>query len=118
MKKALLAIAAAALAPQLAWAHAHLDKSTPAAHSAVASPASISATFTERLEPAFSSLSVAGADGKAVDLGKAALDPDDGKTLVLKVGKPLPPADYKVTWKVLSKDGHKTNGQWAFTVKP
>ncbi|OZI40485.1 hypothetical protein CEG14_01580 [Bordetella genomosp. 1] len=117
MKALTLALAALALGPQLAWAHAHLKQSTPAAGSAAASPAAISATFTEGLEPAFSTLAVTGADGRAVDLGKAAPAPGDDKTLVLPVRQALPAGAYTVQWQVLSKDGHKTRGDWKFTVK-
>lgn len=116
MKKTVLTVAALLLAPQLAWAHAHLKEATPAADQNVASPASISASFTESLEPAFSSLNVSDAKGQAVDLGKAALSQDN--TLVLTVKQPLSAGSYTVNWNVLSKDGHKTKGKWSFTVQP
>lgn len=118
MKKALLACAAALLLPQLAWAHAHLKQAWPANDSTVASPTSIRGDYTEGLEIAFSSMTVAGADGKTLDLGKATLAPGDDKAMVLSVAKPLPAGHYVVTWHALAKDGHKTEGKWSFTVKP
>ena len=118
MKKILLACAALLLAPQLAWAHAHLKQATPADNSTVASPAAIRGDYTEGLEIAFSSMTVAGADGKTLDLGKAALVPGDDKAMALTVSKPLPAGHYVVTWHALAKDGHKTEGTWGFTVQP
>ena len=117
MKKALLACAAALLLPQLAWAHAHLERATPASGSTVASPMSIRGDYTEGLEIAFSSLTVSEANGKTMDLGKTTLAPGDDKAMVLLVAKPLPAGHYVVTWHALSKDGHKTEGKWSFTVR-
>ena len=51
------------------------------------------------------------------NLGKAALVPGDDKAMDLIVNKPLPAGHYVVTWHALSKDGHKTEGKWSFTVK-
>jgi methionine-rich copper-binding protein CopC len=117
MKKTLLVCAAALLLPQLAWAHAHLKTAVPADQSTVASPATIRGDYTEGLNIAFSSMTVAGPDGKALDLGKAALVPGNDKAMDLAVSKPLPAGHYVVTWHALSKDGHKTDGKWSFTVK-
>src|SRR5262249_26771716 len=51
----------------LAGAHAVLDQSIPAARSTVrVSPKEITLTFSQRLEPAFSSVRVLDADGKQV----------------------------------------------------
>lgn len=117
LKALSLAFALLACGPQLALAHAHLKQSTPPADSTEASPSTISATFTEGLEPAFSTLKVTSADGKAVDLEKSALAPDDDNTLVIPVKETLPAGGYVAYWQVLSKDGHKTDGEWKFTIK-
>ena len=117
MKKTLLVCAAALLLPQLAWAHAHLKTAAPANQSTVTSPTTIRGDYTEGLNIAFSSMTVTGADGKALDLGKAALVPGNDKAMDLAVSKPLPAGRYVVTWRALSKDGHKTEGKWSFTVK-
>lgn len=118
MKKALLACAAALLLPQLAWAHAHLERATPANNSTVTSPMTIRGDYTEGLEIAFSSLTVSDAKGKTMDLGQTTLAAGDDKAMVLLISKPLPAGRYTVTWHALSKDGHKTEGKWSFTVKP
>lgn len=118
MFKPVLIAATLILAPQWAWAHAHLQRATPADKAEVATPSSVSASFSEGLEPAFSSLTVLDAAGKPAVTAKAAPAPGVDKTLVLPVAKPLPAGAYTVKWQALSKDGHKTDGAWTFTVKP
>jgi len=118
-KKSWIAALALAVAPQISWAHAHVAASSPAKDAVVqATPASVTLTLTEGLEAAFSSLTLLDASGKAVPTAKSALAPNDGKTLVLPIGKDLPAGVYTVKWQALSKDGHKTSGSWSFTVKP
>ena len=118
-RKTALAAALIAVLPQMAWAHAHLKQSSPA-KDAVGQVAftQVTASFTEGLEPAFSSLTLLDAKGKQVDGSKAAPAPGDDKTLILPIAKPLPAGAYTAKWQVLSKDGHKTQGDWSFTVKP
>lgn len=119
LKKTFIAAAVLAIAPQLVWAHAHVKSSTPDKGAVVkTAPASISLTVTEGLEAAFSSLTLLDASGKVVQTGKSSLADNDDKTLVLPVGKELPPGPYTVKWQALSKDGHKTQGAWSFTVRP
>jgi copper resistance protein C len=37
--------------------------------------------------------------------------------VLLTIGlKPLKPGTYKVVWRVLSVDGHRTNGEYTFAV--
>jgi len=118
-RKVALAAALIAVLPHMAWAHAHLKQSNPAKGAEVqVALTQVTASFTEGLEPAFSSLALFDAAGKPVDGSKAAPAPGDDKTLILPIAKPLPAGAYTVKWHVLSKDGHKTQGDWSFTVKP
>jgi methionine-rich copper-binding protein CopC len=117
MKRSTMAIAAVlALAPVMALAHAHLDRAEPAAGAAVAAmPTEVTLSFTEAVEPTFSSIVVHDAQGRAVHDGKATGTP--GNTAGLKVKlRPAPPGVYKVMWKVLSVDTHRTQGSFTFTV--
>jgi methionine-rich copper-binding protein CopC len=100
----------------LAHAHAMLDGANPRVGSTVGSaPRAVSLTFTEKLEPAFSTIRVENASGARVDQGKPQLE--RGSRNVLRVGlKPLPPGAYKVIWKVLSVDTHTTEGSFSFQV--
>lgn len=111
-----LAAAAALLAAATgAQAHAHLVRATPAANAEVASPKSLSLTFSEKLEPKFSGFELMKADGKPVAL-KASVAAKDHKTLSAAPSAPLAPGGYMVMWHVVSADGHRMKGDFSFTV--
>ena len=112
---AVLALASAGTA----FAHGDLATPNPAAGATVkTAPTEVSITFTEEVEPKFSSIEVLDAQGQRVDEGEAHTAPDNAK--VLSVGlKPLAPGTYKVIWHNTSvDDSHKTKGSYEFTVKP
>jgi hypothetical protein len=102
-----------------ALAHADLASADPAAGATVkTAPTAISITFTEEVEPKFSTIEVQDAKGTRFDDGKAATAPDNAKLLSVKL-KPLAPGTYKVIWHATAADdSHKTKGSYAFTVKP
>jgi methionine-rich copper-binding protein CopC len=110
-----LGIALTATAPA-ARAHAFLDHASPAVGSTVAAtPPVLSLSFTQELEPAFSSVTVTNAAGQRVDLGNAQVPP--GAPAELRVGlRPLPPGSYTVNWRVVSVDTHPTEGRFQFTI--
>lgn len=112
----LLSVASLAISGQ-AFAHAHLASSTPADQATVASPDELDLTFTEPLESAFSGVTLIGPDGQEIELGDVALQGED-KTLAVPVSAPLEPGAYEVKWHVLSSDGHKTSGDYHFSVSP
>jgi methionine-rich copper-binding protein CopC len=117
MSRTIVSILLALMAlPEAAQAHAMLDHASPLVGSTVATaPRAVALTFTQKLEPAFSTVRVVNASGARVDQGKAQVDP--GSRTVLSIGlKPLPPGTYKVFWKVLSVDTHATEGNFSFTV--
>jgi methionine-rich copper-binding protein CopC len=118
MKKIHIAAAVAAcLLSPAAFAHAFLDRASPAVGSAVAgSPPSIALTYTEPVEPLFSTIQVTDAGGERMDAGKP-VPQDDGRVLQVPLKK-LPPGVYTVEWHVTSVDTHKTQGHFTFTVKP
>ncbi len=102
---------------QAAFAHAFLDRASPTVGAEVhGSPASVTLTYTEPVEPAFSSITVTDASGVRVDQGVPAAG-RDGRILSVAL-KPLPPSIYTVVWHVTSVDTHKTEGHFSFTVKP
>jgi hypothetical protein len=101
-----------------AWAHAFLDHADPKVGSEVAqSPTEVKLWFTQELEPAFSTLTVADAQGQEVDKKDAHLDAKDATLLIVSVPT-LAAGIYTVNWQVVSKDTHKTQGSFKFTVKP
>jgi methionine-rich copper-binding protein CopC len=106
------------LLPALASAHAMLVKSSPARRAVVtAAPARVELTFNERLEAAYSTVSVWSSADARVDDGKVVVWPDDPRRL--SVGLPaLGRGTYTVKFRVLSVDGHLVEGTFAFEVRP
>lgn len=112
---ALTLIVAMAL-PVAAVAHAHPKQALPAQNSSVSqAPAEVSILFTEYLSPLFNKLVVKNAAGEVVSQGKAVVDSDN--QALLEVATPtLVNGRYHVYWKVTSKDGHHTQGDYHFSV--
>jgi len=121
MKRTLAALLVLACVPAFvppAGAHAFLDHALPAVGSTVHTPPSqVKLWFTQKLEPAFSRLSVADQSGKQVDKGDVHVDPGDGTLLSVSLPA-LAPGTYRVTWRVLSVDTHVTEGDFTFEVAP
>ncbi len=101
-----------------AFAHAQLERATPAVGGTVTSPAEIRLKFSEGVEPRFSGVALTTDGGAAVPLGKPSVDPADNSVLIVKVGKTLPPGVYTVNWHAVSVDTHHTQGDFQFTVTP
>jgi copper resistance protein C len=106
-----------AAVPGGAFAHAMLDHAEPRVGSMVSpAPKEMILWFTQQLEPAFSSIEVRNEQGAAVTAGKATVG---GDRMQLRVAlKALPPGTYKVIWRVLSVDTHRTQGDFSFRVGP
>jgi len=103
--------------PNISWGHAFPDHSDPKVGSTVpASPEKVRIWFDGDLEPAFSTLVVRNAGGTVMDKKDARVNPSDSKLLEVGVPK-LPSGTYKVIWNVVARDGHRTNGDFSFTVK-
>jgi copper resistance protein C len=96
-----------------AEAHAFLDHAEPRVGSTISTaPRELSLSYTQKLEPAFSSVEVTDANGMRVDLGKPSIS-----SSVMRVGlKALSPGTYRVRWHVLSVDTHTTEGSFTFQV--
>ena len=75
-----------------------------------------SITFTEGVEPLFSTIAVHGANGAAIATGKPHVAPDSNQQLAYVTLPKLPPGTYSVNWHVTSVDTHKTEGDYTFTV--
>ena len=117
MQRAVVAFSFA-LTTTAALAHAQLVKATPAVGSTVASASEIRLKFTEGVEPRFSHIALTAADGAAIALGAAKIDPGEATVFVAPIAKPLPPGVYTVHWSAVSTDTHHTQGDFQFTVKP
>ncbi len=103
-------------APLSALAHAHLNQASPAAGSTVApAPNEVVLSFSNKLEPAFSTIEVQSESGVAMHAGNARIDPKQ-RTQMRVTLKPLAPGTYKVIWRVLSVDTHAAQGDFTFRV--
>ena len=102
--------------PAAARAHANLGHADPKVGSTVTgSPRQVRIWFDSDLEPAFSSISVHGPGGARVDSGHGGVSPSDPKLLEVDVPQ-LAQGTYRVTWSVVSRDGHRTSGDYTFTI--
>ncbi|HYC73894.1 copper homeostasis periplasmic binding protein CopC [Brevundimonas sp.] len=111
---ALITTVTAAVAGTAA-AHARLVSATPAPDSVVASPRSVSMTFSGRMVPAFSDFDLVGPGGAGVAVDAAVSK--DGKTLSGALARPLAPGVWRVNWRIASADGHRMTGSYSFTVR-
>jgi hypothetical protein len=71
----------------------------------------------EELELKLTGVKVTGPDKKEVKTEGAMLM-DGDKTFMVSLPAGLGAGTYKVEWHALSRDGHKTHGDYKFTVKP
>src|SRR5712675_439501 len=94
-----------------AEAHAFLDHANPRVGNKVATaPREVTLWFTQKLEPAFSSVTVTNAAGQRVDTGKARVSGNQ-MSVSLRAGGT---GTYRVMWHVLSVDTHTTDGDFTF----
>ena len=101
------------LATAEASAHAMLDHAEPRVGNKVATtPREVTLWFTQKLEPAFSTISVTDSAGKRVDTGKTRVS---GSQMSVSL-RPGRSGTYHVTWHVLSVDTHTTDGNYTFEV--
>ena len=111
------AFATLAIAGQ-ASAHARLILGSPKAGETVAAPKELKLQYSESIVPEASSVTVAGPSGAAVATGKLALDAKDKRVVHVPFTTSPAPGVYKVNWKMKTPDGHSTDGDFSFTVKP
>ena len=105
----------ASLSVSDASAHAFLDHAEPRVGNKVGNPPrEVTLWFTQKLEAAFSSITVTGPSGQRVDAGKARVSGDQ-MSVSLKGGGV---GTYHVNWRVLSVDTHTTDGSFTFQVGP
>ena len=115
-RRAMVALATLLLLGSAASGHAFLDRAEPRVGSTVrAAPAEVRVWFTERLEPAFSTLEVVNERGERVDTGPTRVDETSPATLRVSL-KRIEPGTYRVKWRVLSVDTHVTEGDFTFRV--
>ncbi len=101
-----------------AWAHAFPRTTRPAAGSVLAvAPAEVVIVFSERLEAQFSTIEVRDRADRKVTDAAAVLDAGDARRLGLALPQ-LPAGTYRVRWRAVSVDTHRTEGAYDFTIAP
>jgi methionine-rich copper-binding protein CopC len=96
-----------------ASAHALLDRAEPRVGNTVATaPREVTLWFTQKLEAAFSTVTVTNAAGQRVDTGKPRVSGNQ-MAVSLRAGGA---GTYHFTWRVLSVDAHATDGSFSFQV--
>ena len=96
-----------------ASAHALLDHAEPRVGNTVATaPREVTLWFTQKLEPAFSSITVTDSAGQRVDAGKTRVSGNQMSVSLRSGGA----GTYRVNWRVLSVDTHRTDGNFTFRV--
>ena len=117
---AALALTAATMLPsQAAFAHAELETSNPEANSVIGSaPAVVSLTFGEKLlvlegQTDANQIEVTDSSNSRVDNGDYQVT---GEVLTVSLKPDLADDTYKVTYRVVSEDGHPIEGVYEFNV--
>jgi methionine-rich copper-binding protein CopC len=94
-------------------AHATLDHAEPRVGNTVATaPHEVTLWFTQKLEAAFSSITVTNAAGERVDSGKTRVSGSQMSVSLRSGGS----GTYHVMWRAISVDSHATDGGFTFQV--
>lgn len=118
MKRMLLArLIAASTWPGLALAHATIERSNPGVNEILSRPpTAVTLLFDAELEPILCRLTVTDEHGTQVGLGDGKVAKANHKEFSVDLPE-LPRGVYRVHWNVVSRDGHRTTGQYDFTFK-
>ena len=112
-----LALAVYVLTATVAAGHAVLQRAEPRVESTLKrAPDEVRLYFSERLEPAYSSLRVLNDRGAQVDRRDGRVDRSN-PSLLRATLPALAPGTYRVIWRVLSIDADVTEGGFTFRVE-
>jgi len=111
-----LAAAGALGAATPLWAHAEVQRSTPAAQASVAAPRTVSVTFDDALVRQFSKLDLVMV-GHNMHVTLRTTFSRDGKTMIGTPEGALMKGDYRLDWTAATPDGHRETGHIPFKVK-
>ena len=105
--------------PRVAFAHAHLVRSAPAAGAHLqSSPSLIQLWFSEAAEASMTKITVSGPGGANALIGPVASDASNPLLLTAAITSALPAGDYTVSWRTIAKDdGHPAHGSFKFVVE-
>ncbi|MFQ5660946.1 MAG: copper resistance protein CopC [Gammaproteobacteria bacterium] len=105
------------LSVQYAQAHAMLEQADPGAGRILEHPPeAIVLRFDSKLELPFCHIRVEDASGRQLDDGRISFANQQHDTLQLALPL-LPSGTFHVLWSVVSRDGHRTQGDFHFTLR-
>ncbi len=115
---AILTLCVASLVhPAIAWAHARLKRSAPAAKSTLDTPPrELRLWFTEQPELAFTKVTLADSAGVVISVGAVENDPEGPMAVRVPILGTLRNGRYTVSWKTAASDGHPSTGTFSFRV--
>lgn len=114
---AALSMTAVSIASSTAFAHAALQSSSPKSGDILTvAPTAVVLRFNETLEASFNRITLVRLSNGVVTTTKATVDAAHPDTLRLPLSR-LGSGSYQVQWSTLTKDGHRTKGQYGFQVK-
>jgi methionine-rich copper-binding protein CopC len=117
MRLAILLVLAMWTMASPASAHALLERALPPVGSEITGPPrQIVLTFTEGVEPLFSTIELHGAGGSVVPTSKPQSPSGNNRQLAVDLPT-LPGGEYTVIWHAASVDTHKTEGSYRFTIR-
>ncbi|MEU7711813.1 copper resistance protein CopC [Micromonospora chalcea] len=97
-----------------AAAHNSLQEATPARDARLTTaPTQVTLRFMQRLNPAFTTITLRDAAERLVPASAPAVD---GATGTVTIEEPLGNGTYTVAYRVVSRDGHPVQGSYRFTV--
>ena len=98
-----------------AFAHAFLEHAEPGAGATLkVAPKRVALSFTEKLEPVFSGVTVTDSAGHSIASGAVVIR---GNSILVPL-RSLAAGTYRVVWDAVSVDTHRTEGAYTFAVKP
>jgi methionine-rich copper-binding protein CopC len=114
----MLALVTVALTSGIASGHAVLQRAEPPVESKLKrAPEEVRLYFSERLEPAYSSVRVLNDRDAQVDRRDSRIDRANPALLRVTLPPQLAPGTYKVVWRVLSIDADVTEGTFTFRIE-
>jgi putative copper export protein/methionine-rich copper-binding protein CopC len=103
--------------PGSAAAHLALRSSTPAEGARLETPPDqLRLLFTQRVELAFSEITLLGPGGAQLTISAPRAHVDSANVLLVDLVRRLAPGGYTVVWRVAGADGHPVRGRFSFTV--
>jgi len=112
-----LLLAGSVLSAGVALGHSGLQRAEPPVDSTLKRPPTeVKLYFTERLEPAYSTVRVEDGQGARVDRDDSRVDRSNPRLMQVTLS-PLAPGTYTVIWRVLSVDSHITEGRFTLRVE-